>query len=154
MKNLYPLLRSLVMLLVFSMAANADDTTSPATVIVEDFHTILLDVMQNAETLGFKGRYEKLAPVIQERFDTPLISKVILSRYWNELGDEQRENFIQLFNHLSISTYASRFNSYSGETFKTLGIDELNKGRILVRTELVKKNEKPVKFIKKTETGI
>ena len=114
--------------------------------MVEDFHSTLLDVMQHADTLGFKGRYEKLDPVIREKFDTPFICKVILSRYWGELSEKQQQQFIQLFNRLSISTYASRFDSYSGESFKTLGMEELKKGRLLVRTELVKKNDNPVKF--------
>lgn len=127
-------------------SAIADDSAASAIKMVEDFHSTLLDVMQHADTLGFKGRYEKLDPVIREKFDTPFICRVILSRYWGELSDKQQQQFIQLFNRLSISTYASRFDSYSGESFKTLGTEELKKGRLLVRTELVKDNDKPVKF--------
>ena len=117
-----------------------------ARILVEDFHTTLLDVMKNAESLGFQGRYDRLAPSITEKFDTPLISRVILSRYWKELSPEQQLKFIQLFTKLSISTYASRFDSYTGEEFKTAGIEELKKGRLLVRTELLRKNEESVKF--------
>jgi phospholipid transport system substrate-binding protein len=146
MKFIYHSIRLLVMLLFLVSVIHADDGNTVATGIVEDFHAILLDVMQNADTLGFKGRYDKLAPAIQTKFDTALISKVILSRYWNEMSDQQQEQFIQLFNRLSISTYASRFDSYSGESFRTLGTEELKKGRLLIRTELVKNNEKPVKF--------
>ena len=146
MKYLYRMFRLLVLMLCLVSAASADDTVASATAMVEDFHSTLLDVMQHADALGFQGRYEKLAPVIQAKFDTPFICKIILSRYWNELSDQQREQFIRLFNRLSIATYASRFDSYSGESFRTTGTEELKKGRLLIRTELLKKNDKPVKF--------
>ena len=146
MKYIYRIFSILVLLFCLVSTAGAEDTAASATMMVEDFHSALLDVMQHADTLGFQGRYEKLDPVIREKFDTPFICKVILSRYWEELNDKQREQFIGLFNRLSISTYASRFDSYSGESFRTLGTEELRKGRLLIRTELVKKNDKPVKF--------
>lgn len=146
MKYLYRALSSLVLSFCLVSFAGADDTAASATTMIEAFHSTLLDVMQHADTLGYQGRYEKLDPVIREKFDTPFICKIILSRYWGELSDEQREQFIQLFNRLSISTYASRFDSYSGESFRTLGTEELKKGRLLIRTELVKKNDNPVKF--------
>ena len=113
---------------------------------IDDFHSVLIDVMKNADKLGFQGRYDKLAPVIEAKFDTPLIAQVILSRYWNELSAEQQKQFIDLFNRLSISTYASRFDSYSGESFKTTGVQELKKGRLLVQTQLIKSDDNPVKF--------
>lgn len=146
MKYIYYTFSLLVLSFCLGATAAAEDTAASATTMVEEFHSTLLDVMQHADTLGFKGRYEKLEPVIRGKFDTPFICKVILSRYWDELSDKQREQFIGLFNRLSISTYASRFDSYSGESFRTLGTEELKKGRLLIRTELVKNNDKPVKF--------
>ena len=114
--------------------------------LVEGFHETLLDVMKNADSLGYQGRFDRLAPSFNEKFDIPLISQVILSRYWNELSPEQQQNFIHLFMKLSISTYASRFDKYDGEEFKTTGVEELKKGRLLVRTEFIRKNEESVKF--------
>jgi phospholipid transport system substrate-binding protein len=124
-----------------SLAAHAD-----AVAVVEELHSSLIDVMKNAGSLGYQGRYERLHPVISSLFDTPLICKVILSRYWDDLDDQQKSDFIDLFNKLSTSTYASRFNSYSGEEFRSLGVQELRKGRLLVKTELVRPDDKPVKL--------
>jgi len=106
----------------------------------------LIEVMQSAETLGFQGRFEKLQPIITQLFDTPTIARVILSRYWKEISDQQKSDFIVLFNHLSTATYASRFDSYSGESFTDLGSEELNKGRLLVKTELQRPDEDPVRM--------
>ncbi len=113
---------------------------------VEDLHATLLKVMKNAAELGYQGRYEELKPVITSLFDTPLISKVILSRYWDDLDDSQKNEFISLFNRLSTATYASRFDGYNGEEFHETGVEELRKGRRLVKTELRRRNKKPVKL--------
>lgn len=114
--------------------------------VVEKLHSALLSVMKSGKELGFQGRYKQLQPVISSLFDTPLICKVILSRYWSNLNQQQQSDFIALFNKLSTSTYASRFDSYNGEEFHTLGVEELHKGRLLINTELTRPNNKPVKL--------
>jgi len=124
-----------------SLQAHAD-----AVAVVEKLHAALLDVMKNADKLGYQGRYDKLKPVISSLFDTPLICKVILSRYWDSLNSQQQSDFIALFNKLSTATYASRFDSYSGQKFQSLSVEELHKGRLLVKTELTRPDDKPVKL--------
>jgi len=114
--------------------------------VVEKLHSALLGVMKNGKELGFQGRFKQLQPVVSSLFDTPLICKVILSRYWSDLNKQQQADFIALFNKLSTSTYASRFDSYSGEEFHTLGVEELHKGRLLINAELTRPNDKPVKL--------
>ena len=133
-----------IILLACSLTSHADETGAIA--IVEKFHGSLINIMQNADSLEFQGRYDTLAPVLESTFDTPLIAQVILSRYWSGLNEEQQKQFVDLFNRLSISTYASRFDNYSGETFKTTGVEELKRGRLLIKTEMTRKNDKPVKF--------
>jgi phospholipid transport system substrate-binding protein len=135
---------------LFVMSANLSaqtiDGASEAIGVVEKLHTTLLETMKNAGKLGFKGRYDIIAPVVESSFDTPLIVQVVLSRYWKELTPAQQGQFVELFNRLSASTYASRFDSYAEESFKTQGVEELKKGRLLVKTELLRKNETPVKL--------
>ena len=124
-----------------SLAAHAD-----AVAVVDKLHTALLDAMHHADELGFQGRYAQLQPVISSLFDTPLICKVILSRYWDNLDDQQKSDFIALFNKLSTSTYASRFDGYNGQEFRHVGVQELQKGRLLNKTELTRPDDKPVKL--------
>ncbi|MEJ2762374.1 MAG: ABC transporter substrate-binding protein [Gammaproteobacteria bacterium] len=114
--------------------------------VVEKLHSALLSVMKKGKGVGFQDRYKQLEPVISSLFDTPLICKVILGRYWSNLNQKQQSDFISLFNKLSTSTYASRFDSYNGEEFHTLGVEELHKGRLLINTELTRPNDKPVKL--------
>ncbi len=137
-----------ITLLTFSQFALAEDLTEEITEasyetaikVVERLHTNLLKMMQATDTLTFVERYSTLEPVITESFDTPVIAKVILSRYWKDLTDQQKEDFIYLINQLTIATYVSRFNSFDGEVFITKTVEQLRKGRILVRSEIQSQN--------------
>ncbi len=137
-----------ITLLTFSQFALAEDLTEETTEasyetaikVVERLHTNLLKMMQATDTITFVERYSTLEPVITESFDTPVIVKVILSRYWKDLTDQQKEDFIYLINQLTIATYVSRFNSFDGEVFITKTVEQLRKGRILVRSEIQSQN--------------
>jgi len=119
---------------------------SPAVQVIHRLHDTLIHVMQNAESLRFEGRYDELEPVITSKFDTPLISRVILSRYWENLDERQKTEFIELYNRLITATYASRFDGYDGHEFRFLATEPLNRGRLLVRTELTIPGDSPVKL--------
>ena len=137
-------------LLVLSHSAFTEETTDDsydaAIEIVEQLHTVLLKVMQAADSMKFSERYSTLEPVILESFDTPVIAKVILSRYWKDLTPQQREDFIHLFNQQTVATYASRFDSFNDDVFTTIKVEQLKKGRILVRTEIQSNGDDPVKL--------
>ncbi len=53
-----------------SAAENSD-----AIATVDNLHAALLDIMRNAESLGFAGRRDRIAPVIQESLDLPFIAR-------------------------------------------------------------------------------
>ncbi|MCK5667767.1 MAG: ABC transporter substrate-binding protein [Gammaproteobacteria bacterium] len=138
------------MLLILSQTAFTEETTDgsydAAIEVVEQLHTVLLSVMQAADSMAFSERYSILDPVITESFDTPVIAKVILSRYWKDLTPQQQEDFIQLFNQQTVATYASRFDSFNDDVFRTISVKQLKKSRILVRTEIRSNGDDPVKL--------
>lgn len=136
---------AIIMLLTTPVSAQTEDIdqTDPG-VVVGELHQALLDVMQNAKTMSYQERFDRLYPVISATFDTPLIVQVILSRYWKDLNELQQQNFIDLFRHLSIATYASRFDSFDGEHFNEVGRQELKKGRLLIKTELLRPHDDTV----------
>lgn len=142
-------IRKIIITISFLIAvpATAQDTNNNyngAREVISRLHQSLLNVMQNSKELGYTGRFDRLYPVIAEIFDTPLIVKVILSRYWKEMDELQQKNFIDLFRHLSVATYASRFDSFDGEQFTERSLQELKKGRLLIKTELTRPNDSPV----------
>lgn len=113
---------------------------------VETLHNTLLDVMKRSQELGYKGRYDALNPVISDSFDFAAIARVVLGRYWSELTPEQQRAFIEAFTRLSVATYASRFDSFSGEAFRPVAALEQSKENVTVKTELVKADGDTVKL--------
>jgi phospholipid transport system substrate-binding protein len=128
-----------LLVLTLSLPAEASNTDS-AVKVVEKLHAVLLDVMKQAKTLGYKGRYQRLAPVVTSSYDLPFISKVVVGRYWSRLSPEQQEQFINTFTRLSIATYANQFAGYSGERFKTLSAEKSPRGHLIIKTILIKAN--------------
>jgi phospholipid transport system substrate-binding protein len=134
-----------LLVLTFSLPAAASDTDS-AVRVVEKLHAALLDVMKQAKTLGYRGRYQRLAPVVTASYDLPFISKVVVGRYWSTLSQEQQKQFVNTFTKLSIATYANQFAGYSGERFKTISAEESPRGRLIIKTTLIKANGEEVEL--------
>ncbi len=114
-----------------SAAENSD-----AIATVDNLHAALLDIMRNAESLGFAGRRDRIAPVIRESLDLPFIARFALGRYWKDLSAAQQDAFVDVFSRWTVVHYASRFDGYSSEQFKTISSAPARRGREFVRTVL------------------
>ena len=141
-----PSLAIALVVLTLSLPAAAIGTDSAAAQVVEKLHAELLGVMKEANALGYKGRYQRLAPVVNSSYDFPFISKVVVGRYWSEFSPEQKEQFVKTFAKLSIATYANQFAGYGGEHFKTISAEESTRGRLLIKTVLIKSNGEEVEL--------
>ncbi|MGH8475194.1 MAG: ABC transporter substrate-binding protein [Methylococcales bacterium] len=116
--------------------------------VIESLNSALVDVMKNASALGYPGRYEKLAPVIESTHDLEYIARFSIGKgNWDKLIDEQRKKFVAIFTQYSIATYASRFNGYAGETFRVTGEQAAKRGQIQVTSVLDIPGKKSVNFL-------
>ncbi|HTT08672.1 MAG TPA: ABC transporter substrate-binding protein [Gammaproteobacteria bacterium] len=129
-----------------SSPAAAEQPQNEAKQVVEKLHEALIDVMKHSGQLGYQGRLDNLTPVVQGSFDFPAIAKIIVGRYWGGLSDQDHQTFLDTFTRLSTATYASRFDSYGGESFRTLSVEPQPGGDILVKTELVQSDGTVVKL--------
>jgi phospholipid transport system substrate-binding protein len=113
---------------------------------VNQLHNSLVNIMQSASSTSFQERYAIMENVVTKEFNTALISRVVLSRYWKSLDEKTQSDFIAMFNRLTISTYVDRFDSYEGEEFRNLSIEPMKKNRYMVKTEFTQADDKPVSF--------
>jgi len=134
-----------VLMLAMPLPAMAAKTEKPATVI-EHFHASLLSVMQQADQLGYQGRYTTLEPNIRNAYDLPLVARLAIGHGWRKLSPDQRSQFVTVFSHLVIATYASRFDGYSGETFKYVSEQPLGHQRIVIHTLLTRPDDDAVQL--------
>jgi phospholipid transport system substrate-binding protein len=86
--------------------------------VVEVFYKTLVEVMQQAGTLGFDGRYKRLQPAIESAFNLPLMMRLAIGPQWNSLPVAQQRRLVEAFRRFTIATYASRFDGYEGERFE------------------------------------
>lgn len=125
---------------LFASPARAADN---ATAIVKTFYEALENTMRQGPILGFKGRYDRLSPVIVKTFDLSLMTRYAAGTAWAKLEDVQKKKLEIAFKRFSISTYASRFSKYSGETFEVVG-EKNGPNGTMVETRLTPKGEEPV----------
>lgn len=121
---------------------------APARQVVETLDSALLDVMRNAQKLGFKGRFEQLSGVLKKIYDFPNMTRIVTGSNWKAFSPEQRAALADAYMRMSIATYATRLNGYSGEKFEIQGTDIIPppSPAVLVRTRLIKNGGGEVKL--------
>lgn len=138
-----------------SVVAAIPQTPSPEDV-VETLHRSLLDVMKNADTLGYDGRLTRLAPTVAETFDQPFMARMTMGRHWKTLSEKAQRHWVGRFSYLTVSNYATRFAGYQGEKFEVLGTRKAPRDTVIVKTRIVLPGDKDVRLdyrLHKTEAG-
>jgi phospholipid transport system substrate-binding protein len=128
--------------LAASAGASAADVSSAATP-VRGFYDTLLNTMQQGDKLGQGGRYAALEPVVERTFDIPYMTRVAVGPSWPSLSDAQRQQVIEAFGRYITATWASRFDSYSGEKLEVVGVKPSGANQ-LVETRIVKSDGEAV----------
>ncbi|MEM7652692.1 MAG: ABC transporter substrate-binding protein [Pseudomonadota bacterium] len=119
------------------------DASTPAS-LIDGLHAALLGVMRDAESLGYPGRRDALEPVLAAAFDLPAMAEISVGRSWTKMDDAQKTALVEAFSSITYSTYADRFDGFSGERFETLGDQPGPQGRTWVKTQIVRSNDEPV----------
>jgi phospholipid transport system substrate-binding protein len=125
---------------VFAVFAAHQAFAGDAKSTIDGFDNALLDAMKNADKLGYKGRYDKLAPVIVKTYDLPLMARISVGPAWSTLTPDQQDKITEAFKSLSIATFASRFDGYGGESFQITGESPANADDI-VDTKMLRPND-------------
>jgi phospholipid transport system substrate-binding protein len=125
----------------------AADIGSQPDAVISGLDQSLLDVMQHAKQLGYDGRYAKLEPVVRQTFDIPFMTRIAVGPGWSTLSSEQQAQLSDAFGKFIVSTYARRFDGFSGEKFEMVGTKPMGQGQgqaTLVQTKLVKSDGEPI----------
>jgi phospholipid transport system substrate-binding protein len=117
-----------------AFAESADPAVSRITV----FYGTLLDTMKQAKQLGVKGRFDKLSPVLAKTYDLPVMSKLAVGPAWAALTPQQQAAITNAFTRMTVATYASRFDGFSGEQFQILETSDRPNGDKIIKTQIIK----------------
>jgi phospholipid transport system substrate-binding protein len=116
--------------------ASAKVPSAAPSEVEERLHFGLLESMQNADQLGFQGRFDYLRPVVEENFDLAFMGSKSVGRHWKKLSPEDQAVWLDKFTGFLAANYAGNFNAYDGESFHTLGEEPAKRETRVVLTEL------------------
>lgn len=107
---------------------------------VRRLNDTLLQVMRNADQLGYQGRFDLLAPVLQEVFSFDRMAAFSVGRSWDSFDSDAKRAMIDVFARLTIAEFASRFDDFAGEQFRIGDVIEGSRGLALVENSIVRSN--------------
>ena len=133
-------LAGIVLCALMNGGAQAQQAAVDPQTVVDKLGVAMIDTMKNAKQLAFNGRFQKLAPTIVESYDLARMVSVAVGGAWKQATAQQRQLLVDAFARYTVAVHASRLDGYSGESFKVLGAQELGRGRVVVKSQLVKSN--------------
>jgi phospholipid transport system substrate-binding protein len=141
-------------LVVASVVRAAAADTPRAT--VERLHEVLLDVLKQADALGYRGRFERLAAPITDTFDLDFMAERSLGGEWQKLSDPERTRWRELFRQFTIANYAANFDRWADQRFEILGEEAGTSDTRAVRTRVRSSDHEEVDLtyrLRQTDAG-
>jgi phospholipid transport system substrate-binding protein len=128
---------------LWAMSPRATATADEGAGAVQSLYSTLLTAMRNGPSLGARGRYAEIEPVVRRVFDVPLMTRVAIGSQWGTLSEPQQQQAIEAFTHYIAAIYAERFDSYSGEQLQVTG-QQPSPGGAIITSRIVKSDGEPV----------
>jgi phospholipid transport system substrate-binding protein len=119
-------------------------TKAGAPAVIGRFNEMLLDLMQRADELGYRGRFELVDRSVAETFDISFMAAKSIGSYWRKLDDEKKAHWVRTFSDFTVSTYADRFDGYSGQSFAIVGEKPASHDTLVILTRLVRPDKDDV----------
>jgi phospholipid transport system substrate-binding protein len=132
-----------VLLALAALPVGTHAAMSEAADKVRGFYDALLNTMRDGPSLGAKGRYERLKPVIGRTFDLPYMARAVVGPAWASASAAEQQEMTDVFSRYVTATYADRFDSFSGEQLQVSG-EEPYAANVIVDSRIVKADGKPV----------
>ena len=135
-----------VLSLIFAIALAAQPACAQATkgALETVKQTIDQVIKVNAQFPGEANtaqRRKNLREVIQPRFNFAEMAKRSLGTHWNEVTQQERDEFVSVFSDLLAQTYLNRIETVNDQMVKITG-ENLDLPRAVVKTTVENKGEK------------
>lgn len=111
---------------------------------VSSFYQVVGEVSRQSASLGYQGRYQRLAPAVRQLFALDFMARIASGPAWDDLSAADQQQIRQLFADFTIANFAGNFTAGSEKRFEVDGARPARTGRVLVDTRLVPSSGKPV----------
>lgn len=105
-----------VALIIVVAPARADQHLVPSSEFIQSLADRAIATL-TAEDQTPEMRREKFRSLFREGFAINGIARFVLGRYWRRATEDDRTEYLALFEDVIVNTWADRFSSYSGEKF-------------------------------------
>ena len=147
-------LKALILCAVLPGIASASPAATPREV-VETFQAGLLQVMKESAQLDIQQRYDRLYPIIRDSYQTEVMIRIVTGPFWQQASAEQQARLHDGFVRMGVSTLATLFTGYSGQTFNVVDERAGPQETMIVATQLEQPDDNPVpiNYVTRRYTG-
>ncbi len=132
--------------LPFSLSANTGTATEQLKPILDKLVAILSDPALKGDE-NKTARREKIMDSVKEGFDFREMSRKVLGKTWNDISEEQRDQFTELMTKLLENVYIGKLESYTGQAITFTG-ERVKGDRAQVTTTIIHEGaELPIHYI-------
>ncbi|WP_321468137.1 ABC transporter substrate-binding protein [Halarcobacter sp.] len=128
---------SCLLIISFSFGMSKDEIKSEMSNKIDKVLIILKDSKLNKDK-----KTEEIITIMNSLFDYTLMSRLSLGRTWSEINDKQKNDFVKLFTQKLKNSYVDKLNLYTDELVEILGTEQPKTNRIVLKTQLVGKEDK------------
>lgn len=125
-----------------SYAAVEDD----AAAVVASLHAALVEVAQSSPDSTLDQRVAALRPAVAAAHDMERMGRLTVGRFWRSWTEDQRQEFIEAFENLSVTTYASRFASIGPDSFEIVSASAADENNAVVAALIHRPDGEPVEL--------
>lgn len=126
---------------VLPSAARADDA-DPRKFIENLADQAIVNVAD--KSISETERDERFRSLFTNSFDIPEIGKSVLARYWRTATPDQQQEFVKLFEDMTVITWAKRFKDYNGEKLEVTAANHEGEKLWTVDSRLKRSQGQPI----------
>ena len=121
--------------------------SDPAAIQVQTLTDSLLKSMKAGAAESMAERYRTLAPVIEQTFALPLVTRLAVGPDWANFSPDQQKAVIAAFTRFTVANYAHNFRDFDGQKFEIDDNVSTRDSDKIVHTHVIPRNDAPVSLL-------
>jgi phospholipid transport system substrate-binding protein len=134
------LLRLMMVPAAVALISSAARAEQAAVEVVRQYQAALLSAMRQGG--AYEARYRTLEGPVVKAFDLGFIAQRAAGSAWGGFTEPQKKRYVDVFARYSVAQHATRFKKFGGERFEMAGTDDVGRGYVRVRTQIVTSSER------------
>jgi phospholipid transport system substrate-binding protein len=119
MRKFISIFSFMILVATNTFAADAAKKLNTEEQFISDLGNNVIKLIRSTDDMAKKK--EHFRQLLQTSFDMNSIGKFVLSRSWKQANDQQKSEFMKLFEQNMVDTYTSQFNQYKDEAIVVQG---------------------------------